>query len=153
LVKKTKTGCQNQDFATSKKQILLMFLLCIFLQHFSHEPPKKGTKSASRHINEPGSADVHNAYVSTHTDSHSTRYVYVTPPPIANQILLIFAWDGVRRRGAIDDRVMWEDVLAGRITLATHVCVVVVGEVFLKVTLPALLMGLSVYLTAGFFNF
>ena len=78
----------------------------------------------------------------SHTHLHTT-----------NQILLIFMWDGVRRRGAIDDRVMWEDVLAGRITLATHVCVVVVGEVFLKVTIPALFMGLSVYLTAGFIFF
>ena len=44
-------------------------------------------------------------------------------------LLLIFAFDGVRRRGAIEDRVTWEDVLAGRLTLATHVGVVCRGGV------------------------
>ena len=44
---------------------------------------------------------------------------------------------------------MWEDVVAGRITLATHVLVVLYGEVLVKVTLPALLLALSVYLTAA----
>ena len=64
-------------------------------------------------------------------------------------ILLIFMWDGIRRRGAMEERVMWEDVVAGRITLATHVLVVLYGEVLVKVTLPALLLALSVYLTAA----
>ena len=48
-------------------------------------------------------------------------------------LLLIFAFDGVRRRGAIEDRVTWEDVLAGRLTLATHVGVVCRGGVVVVV--------------------
>ena len=64
-------------------------------------------------------------------------------------ILLIFTLDGVRRRAAIEDRVTWEDVLAGRLTLATHVGVVVFGEVLLKVTVPAILLAISLYLTAA----
>jgi len=63
---------------------------------------------------------------------HPTPYtLHPTPPPynldpnrrstalpqerlgLFTIILVIFMWDGIRRRGAVEDRVMWEDVLAG----------------------------------------
>jgi hypothetical protein len=49
----------------------------------------------------------------------------------------------------MEERLMWEDVVAGRVSLATHVVVVLYAEVLLKVTLPALLLALSIYLTAA----
>uniref|UniRef100_A0A7S4KT84 ABC transporter domain-containing protein n=1 Tax=Guillardia theta TaxID=55529 RepID=A0A7S4KT84_GUITH len=65
-------------------------------------------------------------------------------------LLLCFTLDSVRRRTALEKRMLWLDVCAGRMTLLAHSLFVCSGELFVKMGLSSACMALSVYLTASF---